>query len=126
MNDYTKDAAQPQKFAFQSAIPAAEKHRHLKQLFHKAFVETQNQPTERYGLSRTGKSECQKITQQPSVATLKPCRTESVRFDSSQNLFIKGDNLEALKLLQKSYYGKVRMIYIDPPYNTGKRLHLQR
>ncbi len=55
-----------------------------------------------------------------SLATFKPCREESVNFDQTENLFIEGDNLEVLKLLQKAYYGKVKMIYIDPPYNTGK------
>ena len=67
-----------------------------------------------------GKRECLKIIQQPSLATLKPCREESVNFDTTENLFIEGDNLEVLKLLQKSYHCKVKMIYIDPPYNTGK------
>ena len=67
-----------------------------------------------------GKRDCLRLIQQPSFATLKPCREESVDFDSTENLFIEGDNLEVLKLLQKSYYGQVKMIYIDPPYNTGK------
>ena len=74
---------------------------------------------ERFGLNWPGKAECMKIIQQPSVATLKPVRDESVNFDETENLFIEGDNLEVLKLLQKSYFGKVKMIYIDPPYNTG-------
>jgi adenine-specific DNA-methyltransferase len=75
---------------------------------------------ERYGMEWPGKRDCMKLIQEPSRATLKPCREESVDFDTTQNLFIEGDNLEVLKLLQKSYYGKVKMIYIDPPYNTGK------
>lgn len=75
---------------------------------------------ERYGMEWPGKRDCMKLIQEPSRATLKPCRKESVDFDTTQNLFIEGDNLEVLKLLQKSYYGKVKMIYIDPPYNTGK------
>ncbi|MBE3143280.1 MAG: site-specific DNA-methyltransferase [Planctomycetes bacterium] len=75
---------------------------------------------ERYGMTWPGKNECLKIIQQPSIATLKPCREESVNFDTTENLFIEGDNLEVLKLLQKAYYGKIKMIYIDPPYNTGK------
>ncbi|MDO9534010.1 MAG: site-specific DNA-methyltransferase [Bacillota bacterium] len=75
---------------------------------------------ERYGMDWPGKKECMKIIQQPSVGTLKPCRDESVNFDTTENLFIEGDNMEVLKLLQKSYYSKVKMIYIDPPYNTGK------
>ena len=74
---------------------------------------------ERYGMNWPGKSDCFKIIQNPSIGTLKPCPSESVNFDKTENLFIEGDNLEVLKLLQKSYYGKVKMIYIDPPYNTG-------
>ncbi|MEI8205217.1 MAG: site-specific DNA-methyltransferase, partial [Bacteroidota bacterium] len=64
--------------------------------------------------------DCFKTIQQPSIATLVPARDESIDFDTTENLFIEGDNLEVLKLLQKSYLGKVKMIYIDPPYNTGK------
>lgn len=60
-----------------------------------------------------------KIIQQPSVGTLKPVREDSVDFDETQNVFIEGDNLEVLKLLQKAYFGRIAMIYIDPPYNTG-------
>lgn len=75
---------------------------------------------ERYGMEWPGKRDCMKLIQEPSRATLKPCREESVDFDTTQNLFIEGDNFEVLKLLQKAYYGKVKMIYIDPPYNTGK------
>ncbi|MDP2829003.1 MAG: hypothetical protein Q8O37_10385 [Sulfuricellaceae bacterium] len=74
---------------------------------------------ERYGLSWAGKSEAFRNMQIPSVGTLLPQPEESVNFDTSENLIIEGDNLEALKLLQKSYHGKVKMIYIDPPYNTG-------
>src|SRR5580704_1859579 len=74
---------------------------------------------ERFGLTWPGKNECMKIIQQPSVATLKPMREESINFDETENIFIEGDNLEVLKLLQKSYFSKIKMIYIDPPYNTG-------
>ena len=74
---------------------------------------------ERFGMNWAGKADCYKTIQQPSVATLVPARDESIDFDTTENLFIEGDNLEALKLLQKSYLGKVKMIYIDPPYNTG-------
>ena len=74
---------------------------------------------ERYGMTWPGKADCFKIIQSSSIGTLKPCREESVNFDTTENLFIEGDNLEVLKLLQKSYYGKIKMIYIDPPYNTG-------
>ena len=74
---------------------------------------------ERYGLTWPGKADCMRLNQAPSTATLKPNREESVDFDGTQNVFIEGDNLEVLKLLQKAYFGKVKMIYIDPPYNTG-------
>ena len=75
---------------------------------------------ERFGLVWSGKAQCMRIIQQSSAATLNPDRSESVNFDSTDNVFIEGDNLEVLKLLQKSYFGKVKMIYIDPPYNTGQ------
>jgi len=81
------------------------------------WVESGN---ERFGLVWPGKAECMKIIQQPSIATLKPSRVESVNFDATGNVFIEGDNLEVLKLLQKAYFGRVKMIYIDPPYNTGQ------
>ena len=74
---------------------------------------------ERYGMNWPGKAECFKTIQAPSLGTLRPCREESINFDTTENLIIEGDNLEVLKLLQKSYLGKVKMIYIDPPYNTG-------
>jgi adenine-specific DNA-methyltransferase len=75
---------------------------------------------ERFGLNWSGKADCFKIIQNPTAATLRPCREQSIDFDTTQNLFIEGDNLEVLKLLQRSYSNKVKMIYIDPPYNTGK------
>lgn len=74
---------------------------------------------ERYGLNWAGKSDCFRHIQETTTATLKPCRKESVDFSNTENIFIEGDNLEVLKVLQKSYYGKIKMIYIDPPYNTG-------
>lgn len=74
---------------------------------------------ERYGLSWAGKSNCFKVIQEQTTETLKPAKDESVDFYKTQNLFIEGDNLEVLKVLQRSYYGEVKMIYIDPPYNTG-------
>jgi adenine-specific DNA-methyltransferase len=75
---------------------------------------------ERYSFSWHGKSRARRIAQTPSTGTLLPCPNESVDWDTTQNLFIEGDNLEVLKLLQKSYHRRVKMIYIDPPYNTGK------
>ena len=74
---------------------------------------------ERFGMNWAGKADCYKTIQRPSVATLVPARDESIDFDTTENLFIEGDNLEVLKLLQKSYLSKVKMIYIDPPYNSG-------
>jgi adenine-specific DNA-methyltransferase len=79
-------------------------------------VETQE---ERYNFSWNGKALAKRIAQTKSTGTLKPCKAESKDWDSTQNLFIEGDNLEVLKLLQKSYHKQVKMIYIDPPYNTG-------
>ncbi|MDP2505974.1 site-specific DNA-methyltransferase [Oceanobacter sp. 3_MG-2023] len=75
---------------------------------------------ERYSFTWNGKTKARMLAQTPSAGTLRPCKEESVDWDSTQNLFIEGDNLEVLKLLQKSYHKKVKMIYIDPPYNTGK------
>ncbi len=75
---------------------------------------------ELYGLQWHGKARARRNALTPSLGTLRPCKAESKNWDSTQNLYIEGDNLEVLKLLQKSYAGKVKMIYIDPPYNTGK------
>lgn len=75
--------------------------------------------TERYGLSWAGKAEAHRVVQSLSTGTLRPAPQESVNFDTSGNLILEGDNLEVLKLLQKSYARRVKMIYIDPPYNTG-------
>lgn len=74
---------------------------------------------EKYKFEWKGKAECLKLAQKRSTGTLRPCPEESVSFDTTQNLYIEGDNLEVLKLLQNAYYRKVKMIYIDPPYNTG-------
>lgn len=75
---------------------------------------------ERYRLDWVGKKEAILTANAPIAKTLRPSREESVNFDTTENLFIEGDNLDALKLLQENYLGKVKMIYIDPPYNTGK------
>ena len=76
-------------------------------------------PQERYQLDWPGKRAAGLAANAPIAKTLRPAREESVDFDTTKNLFIEGDNLEALKLLQESYLGKVKLIYIDPPYNTG-------
>lgn len=78
-----------------------------------------NDDKERYNFTWNGKGRSLRLSQTPSLGTLRPCKEESKDWDLTQNLYIEGDNLEVLKLLQKSYYGKVKMIYIDPPYNTG-------
>ncbi len=74
---------------------------------------------ERYVLNWAGKSYSFRVLQSPTTATLVPERDESINFDTTENIFIEGENLEVLKVLQKSYFGKIKMIYIDPPYNTG-------
>ncbi|MFK5937569.1 MAG: site-specific DNA-methyltransferase [Sulfurimonas sp.] len=81
------------------------------------FTDKEN---ERYNFTWNGKQEAKRIAQTPSTGTLRPCKEDSKDWDTTGNLYIEGDNLEVLKLLQKSYHKKVKMIYIDPPYNTGK------
>ena len=88
----------------------------LKQLLGDAVDERE----EKYGLNWHGKRQARQLALTPSTGTLRPCPEDSVEWDTTQNLMIEGDNLEVLKLLQKSYAGKVKLIYIDPPYNTGK------
>jgi len=83
------------------------------------FSEDINFANERYVLNWAGKSDAFKTLQIPTTATLKPAPEESINFDTTQNVFIEGENLEVLKVLQKSYYGKIKCIIIDPPYNTG-------
>jgi adenine-specific DNA-methyltransferase len=86
---------------------------------HAALGDFANDRPERYSFSWAGKRDSIRLLQVPSRATLIPVRDESLNFDTTQNLFIEGDNLEVLKLLYKPYFGRVKMIYIDPPYNTG-------
>jgi len=116
-----------------SADVTAERLEKLKELFPEAFTEGKvdferlrqalgdlvETSRERYGLSWAGKADAIRTIQTPSVGTLIPAPEESANFDTTENLIIEGENLEVLKLLQKSYHGKVKMIYIDPPYNTG-------
>ena len=117
-----------------SADVVAENLEHLKVLFPEAFTEGKvdfdvlkqilggavGEREEKYGLNWHGKRQARQLALTPSTGTLRPCPEESVDWDKTQNLMIEGDNLEVLKLLQKSYAGKVKLIYIDPPYNTGK------
>ncbi len=88
----------------------------LRQLCGEAVVKED----ELFGLNWRGKAEARRAALTPSLGTLRPCKEESKDWETTQNLYIEGDNLEVLKLLRKSYGGKVKMIYIDPPYNTGK------
>ncbi|MFX9716223.1 site-specific DNA-methyltransferase [Acinetobacter baumannii] len=119
----------------QSANIIAENIERLKELLPDAFTENGvnfetlrqllgdaqvlDEGEEKYGLNWHGKKKARQIALTPSMGTLLPCPEESVNWDSTKNLFIEGDNLEVLKLLQKSYANKIKLIYIDPPYNTG-------
>ena len=88
----------------------------LRQELSKDIVEG---PEERYQFTWPDKRNAIRLANAPTTDTLRPCREESVDFDNTQNLYIEGDNLQVLKLLRENYLGKVKMIYIDPPYNTG-------
>ena len=88
----------------------------LRQQLSEVLVEDDN---ERYRLDWPGKKASLLKANMPIKKTLRPCREESVNFDTTENLYIEGDNFEVLKILQESYLGKIKMIYIDPPYNTG-------
>ncbi|EGE55959.1 Site-specific DNA-methyltransferase (adenine-specific) [Rhizobium etli CNPAF512] len=132
-----KPEPKPEKMSLASMEIAAEKRQELRQALQKVipeifvdggvdvdqlkralgdWIEPQK---ERFGLNWPGKAECMRIIQQGSYATLNPSRADSVDFDLTENVFIEGDNLEVLKLLQKAYFGKIKLIYVDPPYNTG-------
>ena len=122
-----------------SADPVAENVEKLKELFPELVTESEEgvainvdvlkslvgdktvtESDEKYGLNWFGKRRARQLALTPSTGTLRPCPEDSVDWDTTQNLMIEGDNLEVLKLLQKSYAGKVKLIYIDPPYNTGR------
>ncbi|MEJ7763249.1 MAG: hypothetical protein WKF80_10705, partial [Thermomicrobiales bacterium] len=125
----------PQRLDLATTRPSDEKLAQLRQLMPEAFTEGKidfdalrralgdavdaSPESERFGLRWPGKAKLQQVINQPSVGTLVPQPDQSVDWDTTQNMIIEGDNLEVLKLLQKSYAGKVKMIYIDPPYNTG-------
>ncbi|MDD4761297.1 MAG: site-specific DNA-methyltransferase, partial [Bacteroidaceae bacterium] len=116
-----------------SLTPDKEKLNQFKQFFPEVFSEDKidweklkatlgeniNFANERYVLNWAGKSDAFRVMQQPSSQTLIPIEEESVNFHETDNIFVEGENMEVLKVLQKSYFGKVKMIYIDPPYNTG-------
>ena len=120
--------------ATRSADVIAKNLEQMKTLFPEAFTEGKvdfevlkqllgsdiDEREEKYGLNWHGKRQARQLALTPSTGTLRPCPEESIDWNTTQNLMIEGDNLEVLKLLQKSYAGKVKLIYIDPPYNTGK------
>lgn len=124
----------PEHFDLASASPADSRLQALRALVPEVFHEDKvdfdalqrslgewvDPGPERFGLSWPGKAECMRVIQEPSIGTLVPMPDESVDWDTTQNVIVEGENLEVLKLLQKAYYGKVKLIYIDPPYNTGK------
>jgi adenine-specific DNA-methyltransferase len=124
---------EPEPITLESADPNAERLAQLQQLFPEAFTEGRvnfdklratlgdliDDSPERYTFTWAGKRDAIRLFQTPTRATLVPCREESVNFNSAQHIFIEGENLEVLKLLYKPYFGRVKMIYIDPPYNTG-------
>ncbi len=128
-------APEPEKLSLESHDVAAEKRDEILRLFPEirteggkldferlklALGEAIDAGKERYGMNWPGKADCYKTIQRPSLGTLRPLPEESIDFTSTENLIIEGDNLEVLKLLQKSYLSKIKMIYIDPPYNTAK------
>ncbi|MGE3424970.1 MAG: site-specific DNA-methyltransferase [Dehalococcoidia bacterium] len=124
----------PEEPETHSTDVVAENVDRLRELFPEAFTEGRvdfevlkqllgghvDEREEKYGLNWHGKRRARQLALTPSKGTLRPCPDESVDWETTQNLMIEGDNLEVLKLLQKSYAGKVKLIYIDPPYNTGK------
>jgi adenine-specific DNA-methyltransferase len=129
----TRQNRKGEAVAATSADFLAEQIARLKELFPEAFTEDKvdwdklwatlgdlvDDGPERYTFTWTGKRDAIRLLQTPTRATLVPCHEESVSFDQTQHIFIEGDNLEVLKLLYKPYFGRVKMIYIDPPYNTG-------
>ncbi len=123
-----------EKMTGESLDLTQENIKHLKELFPEVLTEKKidfdklrlilgdevETSPERYEFRWNGKNEAIKLSQTPSMGTLRPDKESSENWDTTENLYIEGDNLEVLKLLQKSYFGKIKMIYIDPPYNTGK------
>ncbi len=114
--------------AFQTAAITGDFHRSVtaeeaasrEEVLRQLLGDTVDEGEEKYGLNWHGKRRARQLALTPSTGTLRPCPEESVDWDTTQNLMIEGDNLEVLKLLQKSYAGRVKLIYIDPPYNSGK------
>jgi len=128
-----------QKVNLTSSSLSEEKLQELRQILPEVFAENKidwdrlktvlggeiDPRIEKFGFTWAGKSNAIKSVIIPSGATLRPVKDKGVGFDSSENIFIEGDNLEALKLLQKAYFEKIKLIYIDPPYNTGSDLYIK-
>ncbi|AHM78704.1 Type III restriction-modification system methylation subunit [Klebsiella pneumoniae 30660/NJST258_1] len=132
--EWSMNKISPEMPELQSMDITADNITKLKSLFPEAFSEGSidfdvlkqllganvDEKEERYGLNWHGKRQARQLALTPSRGTLRPCKDESVDWHNTKNLMIEGDNLEVLKLLQKSYAGKIKLIYIDPPYNTGQ------
>jgi adenine-specific DNA-methyltransferase len=124
----------PERFSLATEPPTDARQSALREVFPEVFREDRidfdalrrslgdwaEPGPERFGLTWPGKAEAMRVIQEPSIGTLVPMPKDSVDWDTTHNVIIEGENLEVLKLLQKAYYGKVKLIYIDPPYNTGK------
>ncbi len=130
-----------ERFDLTSLVPKDDRYAVLRDLIPEAFAELELVPEdlavamgnrvvesqeERYGLSWPGKAAAAVAMQEPSVGSLRPDAERSLHADTARDVFIEGDNLEVLKLLQRAYHGKVKMIYIDPPVQHGQGVHLPR
>ena len=120
MDGYSKDIVKDDIEKLRSIFPqcVVEGKVKIDQLLN-ILGEYEERDFEKYEFTWKGKNECYKVARERTRATLLPCESESVNFNDTQNIYIEGDNLEVLKILQQGYYNKIKMIYIDPPYNTG-------
>ncbi len=120
MDGYSKDIVKEDIEKLRSIFPqcVVEGKVKIDQLLN-ILGEYEERDFEKYEFTWKGKNECYKVARERTKATLLPCESESVNFNDTQNIYIEGDNLEVLKILQQGYYNKIKMIYIDPPYNTG-------
>ena len=120
MDGYSKDIVKEDIEKLRSIFPqcVVEGKVKIDQLLN-ILGEYEEREFEKYEFIWKGKNECYKVARERTKATLLPCESESVNFNDTENIYIEGDNLEVLKILQQGYYNKIKMIYIDPPYNTG-------
>ena len=120
MNGTSKDLVAERLAQLQTLIPEAFSGGKIDfEALRGALGDAVDSSKEHYRFTWNGKEEARAFALRPSMGTLRPCEAESKNWASTQNLYIEGDNLEVLKLLQGAYHGQVKMIYIDPPYNTG-------